>query len=178
MRIGERLKELRGALSQAEAAKRIGVAQQGWARYESGSVAPGADALCRICSEFGVASDWLLGLDERKPMNTLGNRLKELRGSRSQKEMGASLGIQLNAWARYERGEVMPGADMLAKICTTLGVSADWLLDIPGEHSAPPVSVRTGWEKEIERLRGENAGLKFALKSFADLLAASKEISR
>ena len=64
MRIGERLKELRGALSQAEAAKRIGVAQQGWARYESGSVAPGADALCRICSEFGVASDWLLGLSE------------------------------------------------------------------------------------------------------------------
>lgn len=178
MQIGERLKELRGTTSQADAARRVGIAQQGWARYESGSVTPGADVLCRICSVFGVPSDWLLGITERKSMNALGNRLKELRGSRSQKEMGGLIGIQLNAWARYERGEVMPGADMLAKICTTLGESADWLLDIPCERGATATLVQTAREKEIERLRGENAGLKFALKSFSDLLAASKGLIR
>ena len=64
--IGEKLKELRGSMSQNEAAKRIGIAQQGWARYETGRVAPGADVLHQICSKFGVSADWLLGLTEER----------------------------------------------------------------------------------------------------------------
>ena len=57
-----RLKEVRSSMTQAQAAHKVGLSQQGWARYESGKVMPGAEAIHQICSSFGVSSDWLLGL--------------------------------------------------------------------------------------------------------------------
>ena len=62
--LSSRLKEARGSLTQAQAAKAVGLAQQGWARYEVGKVMPGAEAIHQICSCFGVSADWLLGLSE------------------------------------------------------------------------------------------------------------------
>ena len=38
--LSSRLKEARGSLTQAQAAKAVGLAQQGWARYELGKVMP------------------------------------------------------------------------------------------------------------------------------------------
>lgn len=40
----------------------VGCKQQNWARYESGSVLPGAETIHHICVAFGVSADWLLGL--------------------------------------------------------------------------------------------------------------------
>lgn len=57
-----RLKEVRNELTQAQAAQKVGLSQQGWARYESGKVLPGAEAIHQICSSFNVSADWLLGL--------------------------------------------------------------------------------------------------------------------
>ena len=68
-------------------------------------------------------------------MSKLSERLRELRGSQSQAEIAATLGMKYQQWARYEKGEVAPGAELLAKICTTHAVSADWLLGIDA-HSA------------------------------------------
>ena len=61
----ERLRELRGAKSQAEIARLLGVKQQNWARWENGVVFPGAETLHHICVAFHVSADWLLGLPER-----------------------------------------------------------------------------------------------------------------
>ena len=63
-------------------------------------------------------------------MSLLSERLRELRGPSSQKEMASAVGIKWNAWARYERGEVSPGAEILANICRVHCVSADWLLGL------------------------------------------------
>ena len=60
-----RLKQLRGDLSQQQAARKVGIKQQNWARYEGGKVLPGAETIHQICVSFGVSSDWLLGLPER-----------------------------------------------------------------------------------------------------------------
>ena len=60
-----RLKQVREGLTQSQAAKKVGLSQQGWARYESGKVLPGAEAIHQICSSFGISADWLLGLPER-----------------------------------------------------------------------------------------------------------------
>lgn len=57
-----RLREVRKGLTQAQAAESIGISQQGWARYESGKVLPGAEVIHQICSSFDVSADWLLGL--------------------------------------------------------------------------------------------------------------------
>lgn len=60
-----RLRELRGASSQAEMARSIGIPQQAWARYEKGIVAPNAETLFQICRVHACSADWLLGLPER-----------------------------------------------------------------------------------------------------------------
>lgn len=62
MTIGERMKALRGNLSQREAANRVGMKQQQWRIYETGASSPGAKLITRICETFDCPSDWLLGL--------------------------------------------------------------------------------------------------------------------
>lgn len=60
-------------------------------------------------------------------MKVLSERLRILRGSQTQKDMADSLGIKYQAWARYEKGEVAPGAEMITQICMVHKVSADWI---------------------------------------------------
>ena len=77
-------------------------------------------------------------------MSILSERLKELRGPSSQKEMAEAVGIKWNAWARYERGEVYPGAEILANICRVHACSADWLLGLNETLPRGNVSARAG----------------------------------
>lgn len=64
-------------------------------------------------------------------MSTIGERLRELRGGSSLREMAEPIGIKYNAWARYESGGSLPGSDILEKICRAHSCSADWLLGLP-----------------------------------------------
>lgn len=76
MSIGTRLKELRDrdGLSQKQAACRVGMQQQAWRIYETDSSMPGAKLIMKICSEYNVSSDWLLGLkDNAAPTVTAGD---------------------------------------------------------------------------------------------------------
>ena len=63
----ERLKQVRGERSQAEISRILGVKQQNWSRWESGSVFPGAETLHHICATCSVSADWLLGLSDKPP---------------------------------------------------------------------------------------------------------------
>ena len=79
-------------------------------------------------------------------MSVLSDRLRELRGTQSQSEMAAALNMKYQQWARYEKGDVAPGADILANICRVHAVSADWLLGlsddrISTEVKCPPTTV-------------------------------------
>ncbi len=56
--------------------------------------------------------------------------MRELRGSSSQREMADAIGIKYNAWARYEAGGALPGAEIIEKICRVHACSADWLLGL------------------------------------------------
>ena len=60
----------------------------------------------------------------------IAERLRELRGQTSLREMAEAIGIKYSAWARYEAGGSLPGADILARICCAHAVSADWLLGL------------------------------------------------
>jgi transcriptional regulator with XRE-family HTH domain len=51
-------------MSQAEIARKIGMKQQNWNRYESGEQMPGAEQLHRISVGLGVSADWLLGIEK------------------------------------------------------------------------------------------------------------------
>lgn len=58
-----RLKELRGAESQASFAASIEVNRVQYAKYESGKNAPSVEILERICRLHSCSADWLLGID-------------------------------------------------------------------------------------------------------------------
>ena len=68
----------------------------------------------------------------------IAERLRELRGQTSLREMAEAIGIKYSAWARYEAGGSLPGADILARICRVHDCSADWLLGL----RTPPRPVR------------------------------------
>jgi transcriptional regulator with XRE-family HTH domain len=55
--------------------------------------------------------------------------------------MAEALGMKYQQWARYEKGVVAPGADILANICRAHAVSADWLLGLSDERGT---SVNAG----------------------------------
>ena len=59
-----RLRELRGATSQAEFAEKIGTKQTTYSSWERGLKEPGIQILVSISRQFGVSTDWLLGLTD------------------------------------------------------------------------------------------------------------------
>lgn len=64
LELTERLKELRGASSQAEMARQLDIKQPQWARYESGASFPSVEMLEKICRIHACSADWLLGLSK------------------------------------------------------------------------------------------------------------------
>lgn len=62
----QRLKELRGDLSQVAAARMADISQQAWAKYELSCTRPSAESIINFATCFGVSADWLLGLSDRR----------------------------------------------------------------------------------------------------------------
>ena len=58
----------------------------------------------------------------------IGKRLKELRGSLSQKEFAAKIGVSFAAYQNYEYGKRMPHGLALAKIAEQCHVTTDYIL--------------------------------------------------
>ena len=109
-------------------------------------------------------------------MSVLSERLKELRGTTSQSDMAAALDMKYQQWARYEKGVVAPGADILAKICRTHAVSADWLLGLSEERgtsaaSPPPSTLNLEELRETAtQLAGQAAELAGTIKRLKKML--------
>lgn len=74
----------------------------------------------------------------------IAERLRELRGQTSLREMAEPIGIKYSAWARYEAGGSLPGADILARICCVHACSADWLLGIDNLRASASPNIKTG----------------------------------
>ena len=77
-------------------------------------------------------------------MSVLSERLKELRGTTSQSDMATALNMKYQQWARYEKGVVSPGADILANICRVHAVSADWLLGLRDSAPLRETNIKAG----------------------------------
>lgn len=62
--------------------------------------------------------------------------------------MAEAVGIKYQAWDRYEKGKVSPGADILQQICRIHACSADWLLGLNNPKSPAgdfgPVKASSG----------------------------------
>lgn len=78
---GKRLKQLRTetGMTQAELAEQLGVTKSVVSYYESTARAPSTGILVRMAQIFHVTTDYLLGLDERIPLDTAGLDESDLR---------------------------------------------------------------------------------------------------
>lgn len=65
-RLPERLKQIRGPLSQVQISRKLDIPQNTYSRYETGTSEPPLDLLCKFSEIFGVSSDWLLGLSDER----------------------------------------------------------------------------------------------------------------
>lgn len=72
MTLGERIRSVRGKISQADFAAKIGVSSRTLGYYEAGKRVPDATTIMNICAEAGVEPNWLLGAAEQA------DRIKEL----------------------------------------------------------------------------------------------------
>ena len=109
-------------------------------------------------------------------MSVLSERLKELRGATSQSEMASALNMKYQQWARYEKGVVSPGADILANICRVHAVSADWLLGLTDERAVsaakpPPSTIDLDELRETAtQLVAESTALSGTIKKLKKML--------
>ncbi|WP_081581639.1 helix-turn-helix domain-containing protein [Pararhodospirillum photometricum] len=59
---------------------------------------------------------------------TVGSRLRSVRGDMSQDDFATLLGVHKQTIGKYERGIVVPGGDVLARLRAVLGIDVNWLL--------------------------------------------------
>jgi len=59
----------------------------------------------------------------------IGNRLKKIRGSLSQKDFALKAGIPFRSYQRYEAGERMPPPDVLPLLAQIGNTTTDWILE-------------------------------------------------
>ena len=72
--LGQRIYQLRSALgwSQVELARKLNVAKQTVSNWENDNIQPSIEMLIRLSRLFGVSTDYLLGLEERRQLNVDG----------------------------------------------------------------------------------------------------------
>lgn len=58
----------------------------------------------------------------------IGDRIRLIRGDRTQADFSALTTIPKNTLGRYERGEIVPGGEAIALLCKNIGVDPNWLL--------------------------------------------------
>lgn len=91
----------------------------------------------------------------------LSQRLRKLRDEKeiSQEYLSKQVGVTQSSIGNYERGEKLPNADTIRKICEVYNVSADYLLGLSGEANyqsprlkAVPEGAMESYNKVISSL--------------------------
>ena len=67
---------------------------------------------------------------------TIGERIKAVRGGVSQDAFGEQLGVAKDTIGKYERNRIVPGGDVLTRIHVDFGVDINWLLTGKGSMKA------------------------------------------
>jgi transcriptional regulator with XRE-family HTH domain len=102
---------------------------------------------------------------------SIGNRIKELRGKKSQKDFAEKVNIPFRTYQRYESGNVAPKGSALEKIAQNCNVSVEYILT--GELS--PAEEEQSMKIVAEFFRILN---KLPEKAQRDLLKTAKEKER
>lgn len=72
----------------------------------------------------------------------IGQRIAQVRGKSTIVDFAVSLGIHKNTLMNYEKGERIPPADLVARICISYSVETKWLLLGDGPKNSEEASVQ------------------------------------
>lgn len=77
---GYRLRDLRESkkLTQTQVAKRLNLSKTSISGYENNIKTPSLDVLAKLSILYGVSSDYILGLDNRKMLSVDGLQLRQI----------------------------------------------------------------------------------------------------
>jgi transcriptional regulator with XRE-family HTH domain len=84
------------------------------------------------------------------PAETIGDRIRLVRGSVSQADFATRMGVDKNSIGRYERGERQPDADFLSRLHQGFGTDITWLLTgVEPPRSAAPSADSDRLDEEL-----------------------------
>lgn len=78
-----------------------------------------------------IRSDNPVGMTPGKELTfaeAIGQRIVQIRGKSTIVDFAASLGIHKNTLMNYEKGERIPPADLVARICINYSIETKWLV--------------------------------------------------
>jgi len=99
----------------------------------------------------------------------IGARIRQVRGSMTQKEFADRLGIGRTSVVRYESGERSPDAVFIARAHALLGVDPIWLLAGVGGGATPALTPEES--ALLDNFRHSPPAARKAIKATSDLLA-------
>ncbi len=99
-----------------------------------------------------------------------GKRLRRLRGTRSQREVAADLGIPPTTLSSLEQQETVPRGPMLQRLCAYFGVSLDYFFPL----TKIAISPAREWLRE-QRSRSFSVAPTIATYSILDIGTEEKE---
>ena len=78
-------------------------------------------------------------------------RVKALRGDRTQQEVADLIGTTKNRWSIWELGRCEPKLSDVVLLCETFSVSANWLLGLP-EKDAVKQTKTSGLKNNVRQI--------------------------
>lgn len=107
-------------------------------------------------------------------MKTFAERLRFLRGDKSQETFSDEIGLSQRGLSRYETGKNSPDIKLLQRVCEKLGVEAKWLLF--GEGSMRPEKAEAAAKTQhiAVELTPTAVGMQAMIKILEEELAAAK----
>lgn len=93
----------------------------------------------------------IIGVSATMPSaETIGGRIRLVRGSLSQADFAAKIGVNKNLVGKYERDENIPGGDILTRLHHAFDVDVTWLLTgVEPPRSAAPSADSDRLDEEL-----------------------------
>lgn len=103
----------------------------------------------------------------------IGGRLREERekSGHSQESMASTFGISTRTWGKYERGETMPDASILAVLSSDFGIDIAYLLS--GVKTSP-ADISVEEKRLVENYRAMDDSARLNMQAVGAAFAATK----
>jgi len=145
MEFKDRLKEGKKLknLTQEELSKLMNSKQQQYSKYERGINCMGVSTFIKICNILKLSSEYLLRFTDiptdlkiiKQKNNYYNEKIKYIREYRAYTETKVAkyIGISIQQYNDYERGDYEMSINYLTKICECLNISPDYILGFTNE---------------------------------------------